>query len=107
MTYKNVLNCLQKVAPFPIEKLHIIGGGSQNRLLNQMTADAIGIPVVAGPGEATAIGNIMMQAKGIGLVSSLQEIRNIIRCSVSPEIFYPQDTEQWNEKYQYFQTLIK
>ena len=90
LKYKDVLNCLQQIAPFNIEKLHIIGGGSQNRLLNQMTADAIGIPVVAGPSEATALGNVMMQAKGLGVVQSLQDIREIIRNSVSPEIFYPQ-----------------
>jgi len=71
LKYKNVLDDLQKVAPFQIEKLHVIGGGSQNRLLNQMTADAIGLPVVAGPSEATALGNVMMQAKGLGIVQSL------------------------------------
>jgi rhamnulokinase len=107
MKYKYVLDCLQKIAPFPIEKLHVIGGGSYNKLLNQMTADAIGIPVVAGPGEATAMGNIMMQAKGLGYVNSLQEIRDIIRGSVNPDVFYPQHTGRWNEKYQYFLTLIK
>jgi Sugar (pentulose and hexulose) kinases len=107
MKYKYVLSCLQKVAPFPIEKLHVIGGGSHNQLLNKMTANAIGIPVVAGPGEATAIGNIMMQAKGLGLVNSLQEIRNVIRSSVKPDVFNPQDSEKWDEKYQYFLTLLK
>lgn len=106
MKYKYVLGCLQKVAPFPIEKLHVIGGGSHNKLLNQMTANAIGIPVVAGPGEATAIGNIIMQAKGAGLVNSLQEIRNVIRCSVSPDVFNPQDSEQWDEKYQFFLSIL-
>jgi len=89
LKYKNVLNDLQKVAPFKIEKLHVIGGGSQNKLLNQMTADAIGIPVVAGPSEATALGNVMMQAKGLRVVESLKEIREIIRNSVSPEVFIP------------------
>jgi rhamnulokinase len=88
--YRQVLDCLKKIAPFPIRKLHIIGGGSQNSLLNQMTANAIGIPVVAGPSEATAIGNIMMQAKALGIVRSLQEIRDIVRNSVKPEVFYPQ-----------------
>jgi len=91
LKYKNVLSDLQKIAPFPIERLHVIGGGSQNKLLNQLTADAIGLPVVAGPSEATALGNIMMQAKGLGVVKSLQEIRSIIRDSVSPEVFYPCD----------------
>ena len=90
LKYKSVLNDLQKVAPFRIERLHVIGGGSNNRLLNQMTADAIGLPVVAGPSEATALGNVMMQAKGLGVVQSLPEIREMIRISVSPEVFYPQ-----------------
>jgi len=89
LKYKQVLSDLQKFAPFPIEKLHVIGGGSQNKLLNQMTADATGIPVVAGPSEATAVGNVMMQAKGLGIVKSLQEIREIIRNSFEQEVFYP------------------
>ena len=93
LKYRNTLNDLQKVAPFPIEKLHVIGGGSQNRLLNQMTADASGIPVVAGPAEATALGNVMMQAKALGIVQSLHEIRATVRNSVSPEIFYPRRSE--------------
>ena len=90
LKYKNVLSDLQKVAPFRIEKLHVIGGGSQNNFLNQLTANAIELPVVAGPSEATALGNVMMQAKGLGVVQSLQEIREIIRNSVSLEVFYPQ-----------------
>jgi rhamnulokinase len=107
MKYKDTLNCLREVAPFPLEKLHVIGGGSRNKLLNQMTADATGIPVVAGPAEATAVGNIMMQAKGLGFVNSLQEIRDVIRRSVTPEVFYPQHTSRWDEKYRHFLTLIK
>lgn len=107
LKYKQVLECLNKIAPFNIEKLHIIGGGSQNRLLNQMTADSIGIPVVAGPAEATAIGNVMLQAKGIGLVESLQEMRDIIRQSVDIEVFYPNNTEAWNEAYQKFISYSK
>jgi len=76
--YKQVLDMLQGFAPFKIEKLHIIGGGSANELLNQWTADAIGIPVVAGPTEATAIGNIMLQAKAAGLVKDRWEMRRMI-----------------------------
>jgi rhamnulokinase len=94
LKYKQILNNLRKMAPFPIDKLHVIGGGSQNKLLNRMTADAIGIPVVAGPSEATALGNVMMQAKGLGIVRSLPEIREIIRNSVSTEVFYPQEKNQ-------------
>lgn len=107
LKYKYVLNSLQQVAPFQIEKLHVIGGGSQNKLLNQATANAIGMPVVAGPAEATAIGNVMMQAKGLGLVSSLNEIRSIIRNSFALEVFYPQDVELWHIAYNKFLTIIK
>ena len=76
--YKEVLDMLQGFAPFKIEKLHIIGGGSANELLNRWTADAIGMPVVAGPTEATAIGNVMIQAKAAGLVKDRWEMRRII-----------------------------
>lgn len=107
LKYKYVLECLKKMAPFPIEKLHVIGGGSQNKLLNQATANSIGMPVVAGPSEATAIGNVMMQAKGIGLVGSLQEIRRIISNSVTPEVFYPQDTQVWEDAYKRYIQYIK
>ena len=87
--YKEVLNMLQGFAPFKIEKLHIIGGGSANDLLNQWTADAIGIPVVAGPTEATAIGNIMVQAKAAGLVADRWQMRRLIAESFKVNTFYP------------------
>ncbi|GHU88647.1 rhamnulokinase [Bacteroidia bacterium] len=106
LKYRFVLECLNKVSPFPIEKLHVIGGGSQNKLLNQWTADSIGIPVVAGPSEATAIGNVMMQAKATGIVKSLSGIREIVRNSVSPEVFTSQDTKTWENVYHRFAKLI-
>ena len=87
--YKEVLDMLQGFAPFKIEKLHIIGGGSANDLLNQWTADAIGIPVVAGPTEATAIGNVMMQAKAAGLVKDRWEMRRMIADTVKLKTFIP------------------
>ena len=106
LKYKFVLNALQKLSPFPIQKLHVIGGGSQNKALNQATANAIGIPVVAGPAEATAIGNVMMQAKGLGLVKSLDEIRSVVRNSVELEVFCPQDAEAWNVAFNKFLTIL-
>ncbi len=87
--YKEVLDMLQGFAPFKIEKLHIIGGGSANDLLNQWTAEAIGFPVVAGPTEATAIGNVMMQAKVAGLVKDRWEMRRIIAETVKVKTFIP------------------
>lgn len=88
--YKEVLNLLKGMAPFEIDKLHVIGGGSKNDLLNQMTADEIGIPVVAGPSEATAIGNCLVQAKAAGLVDDRWGIRRIIADAFRPQLFYPQ-----------------
>ena len=87
--YKEVLDMLQGFAPFKIEKLHIIGGGSANDLLNQWTADAIGIPVVAGPTEATAIGNIMVQAKAAGLVADRWQMRRLIADTFQVKTFNP------------------
>ena len=87
--YKEVLAMLQDFAPFKIEKLHVIGGGSANELLNQWTADAIGLPVVAGPTEATAIGNIMVQAQAAGLVADRWQMRRLIAESFQVKTFYP------------------
>ncbi|GHT36219.1 rhamnulokinase [Bacteroidia bacterium] len=87
--YKEMLAMLKEMAPFPIERLHVIGGGSQNKLLNQLTAQAIGIPVLAGPSEATAIGNIMLQAQIAGLVSNRWEMRRMIAEAFPPEVFNP------------------
>ena len=89
--YAEVLNNLRAVAPFEIKTLHVIGGGAQNGLLNQMTADACGIPVVAGPTEATALGNVMVQARAAGLVGSLAEMRRYIRRSIETTTFTPKN----------------
>jgi len=99
LKYKYVLGKFINLAPFPIEKLHVIGGGSKNPLLNQWTANAIGIPVIAGPSEATAIGNIMIQAKAAGCVDSLPEMRQIIRESIPLEEFLPENKSEWEKAY--------
>ncbi len=87
--YKEVLECLRDFAPFAIDKLHIIGGGSANALLNQWTADALGIPVVAGPTEATAIGNVLVQAKAAGVVKDRWEMRKLVSQSFDVKVFEP------------------
>ena len=88
-TYRKVLGMLRSFASFPIERLHVIGGGSANELLNQWTADALGIPVAAGPAEATAIGNVMMQARAAGLVKDRWEMRGIVARSFDLKLFTP------------------
>ncbi len=107
LKYNHIMGLLKQFAPFPIEKLHVIGGGSKNPLLNQFTANAIGIPVVAGPSEATAIGNIMIQAKAAGVVDSLPEMRKIICDSVQLDEFVPKDTGLWTKAYHQFLTNTK
>jgi rhamnulokinase len=87
--YKAVVDMLQTFATFPIEKLHVIGGGSANDTMSQWTADALGIPVVAGPTEATAIGNLMIQARAAGLVQDRWEMRRMIAKAFSVKTFYP------------------
>ncbi|MDE6779545.1 MAG: rhamnulokinase, partial [Alistipes sp.] len=87
--YAEVLHKLQSLAPFRIERLHVIGGGAQNELLNRMTAAACDIPVVAGPAEATALGNIMVQARAAGIVNSLAEMRQYVRSSIETKTYEP------------------
>lgn len=87
--YRTVLELLESLAGRRIEVIHIVGGGSRNRLLNQMAADRTGRRVVAGPTEATAIGNALTQAIGNGAVHSLMELRAIVRRSFEPQEFLP------------------
>lgn len=97
--YRQVLANLQQLATFPVDTLHIIGGGAQNKLLNSFTANAIGKPVIAGPSEATAMGNILLQAKAAGIVNDKQEMRQIVRNSIQLVTFEPEDTTVWNNHY--------
>lgn len=92
--YKTVFGWLQDFAPFTIDTLHIIGGGSVNVYLNQMTADALGVRVLAGPQEGTALGNIMLQAKADGEVGSIWDIRRTIAQSVTPKEYLPKASRQ-------------
>lgn len=107
LKYNYVLGKLKNLSPFAIDKLHVIGGGSKNPLLNQWTANATGIKVIAGPSEATAIGNIMIQAKSAGCVDSLQEMRQIIRNSVQLDEFKPEEPVVWYEAYQKFLSITQ
>ena len=105
LRYRQVFGYLKSMAPFPIEVLHIIGGGSLNNYLNLFTADSIGIEVLAGPQEGTALGNIMLQAKAQGEVSDIWEMRRIIANSLELKRFEPHHTAEWDEAYQRFVQL--
>ena len=105
LRYRQVLDNLRTLSPHPIDTLHVIGGGSRNDLLNQWTADAVGIPVVAGPSEATAIGNIMIQALAAGTAKDIASMRQLINRSISLETFYPEDAEVWDTAYLHFKQV--
>jgi rhamnulokinase len=102
LKYRRVLAWLEELVGGRIETVHIVGGGTQNRQLCQMTADACRRRVVAGPIEATAIGNVMMQAIAAGSVGSIAEAREVVRDSFSVEEYLPRNLEAWqaaNERY--------
>jgi rhamnulokinase len=105
LKYRQVLAWLEQLVGGRIETIHIVGGGTQNRQLCQMTADACNRRVVAGPVEATAVGNLMMQAVAAGDVASIPEAREIIRRSFAVEEYRPGKTAPWDEAFQRFTAL--
>lgn len=105
--YRFVVDSLAGLTGTRIDEIQIVGGGSRNRLLNQFTADATGCAVLAGPVEATALGNIAMQMLATGAVGSLAEARAIIERSVPVERFEPSSTGRWNEHYARFQHYLE
>ncbi len=105
--YRLTLERLEEVTGMSISVLHIVGGGSKNELLNQMTTDAIGRNVICGPTEATAIGNILVQAMGCGKIESLSQLRKIVSDSFEPILLVPADDKQaWASAIARFRSLV-
>ncbi|MEO8350479.1 MAG: rhamnulokinase family protein [Chthoniobacteraceae bacterium] len=105
LSYASVLSEIEGLIGREIATLHIVGGGSRNRLLNQLAADATGRRVVAGPVEATAIGNLLVQAIAFGELASLQEARRLVSRSFELTTFEPQPGEAWSTAAKYFASL--
>jgi rhamnulokinase len=101
--YRQVIVDLERLTRKPIRQIRIIGGGSKNRLLNQFTADATGRTVLAGPAEATALGNVAMQILATGAAGSLGEVRAMVDRSFPTEAFEPRDTGKWERHLARFQ----
>ena len=97
LRYRRSLKDLADITGTPIETLHIVGGGSRNALLSQVAADACGVPVVAGPVEATAIGNVLLQAEGAGRINGKEQLREVVRRSFQPKSFDPHQSDEWAE----------
>lgn len=107
LKYRWVLERLETLVGHPIDKIHIVGGGTKNKLLSQLTADATNRPVITGPIEATAIGNILSQMIGLNVLPSLADAREVVRRSYEVLTFEPKNTAGWDEAYNRLQSLIE
>jgi rhamnulokinase len=122
LAYRHTLSQIKEIRVAPVERIHVIGGGSQNDLLCRMTADATGLPVYAGPKEATAIGNIMVQAMAArdcppefacaiegaenpGVVPRFSDLRRVVRESFPPKLYAPQVDPRWDSAFERFRKL--
>ncbi|HHV93994.1 MAG TPA: rhamnulokinase [Firmicutes bacterium] len=106
LKYRWTVDRLAEITGRPARIIHMVGGGTQNELLCQLAADATGLPVVAGPIEATAAGNILMQAMALGEIKSLEEARQLIRRSFPVKVYEPQDKGPWDQVYPKFNALV-
>jgi rhamnulokinase len=104
--YRVTMRRLERLTGTKIEKLHIVGGGSKANVLNQLAANALKIPVLAGPTECTALGNILVQAMALGHVESHEAAREIVKNSFDLQTFTPQDPEQWDAAAKRFERLV-
>jgi rhamnulokinase len=107
LKYRMVLGWLEELTGVPVTVIHIVGGGSKNELLNQFTADACGRPVFAGPVEATALGNVLIQARTAGELASLSEIRQVVRNSEAIVEYQPKHGDAWNAAWERFKTICE
>ncbi len=107
LKYRAVLEMLERIRGRRFRVLHIVGGGSKNAVLCQFTADATGLPVVAGPEEATAIGNVLLQAMALGHLRTPGEARELVRRSYQPRTYLPGNREPWDAQIQRVEDVIR
>ncbi|MBN1348614.1 rhamnulokinase [candidate division KSB1 bacterium] len=106
LKYRMTLENLNQLRGKSLKVLHIVGGGTKNELLCQLAASACGIPVIAGPVEATAIGNILVQAVATGELDSIEDAREVIRQSFEVKTYKPQNQDRWDEAYHRFKAVL-
>lgn len=107
LRYRQVVEILESMCGFPIRKLHVIGGGSKNRFLMQYAAEALNRPVICGPVEGTALGNVLMQLKASGAVEDLKTMRKISADSVELTVYEPREADKWEKEYERFKKYQK
>ena len=106
LAYRHVLDDLRRVSPEPIERIHVIGGGSRNTTLCRFTASATRIPAVAGPVEATALGNVLGQALALGRLRSPDAIRSLVAETADPTVYEPGEAPAWEAAYDRFREIL-
>ena len=106
LAYKHNVLALEKITGKKVDVLHIVGGGSNNTMLNVATANALGIRVTAGPGEGTALGNILCQLIALGKVKDAKEAREIVKNSTEIKEFLPSDCAVYENAYKLFLTIL-
>jgi sugar (pentulose or hexulose) kinase len=107
LTYRKTIEGLEQVLGRKIGVIHIVGGGTQNELLNQMTADACNRPVIAGPVEATAIGNMLVTAIALGDIANLEQGRAIVHDSFDVKRYEPKNSQAWDEAFNRYQKVLQ
>ncbi len=107
LKYRMVAEQIAAVSGKPNTVIHIVGGGSRNTFLNQLTANACGLKVVAGPEEATAVGNAMVQAIALGLIAKLSDAQAMIRSAFRIKEFAPRDRETWDRTYEKYRVFVR
>ena len=108
LAYRKAVESLERdMLGHKVDALNIVGGGSQNVLLNRFTASAMGKPVIAGPGEATVIGNLLIQAMALGEIGSQSELRQVVRNSFDTKEYMPESGLDWDLAYEKLLKLIQ
>ena len=106
LKYRYTVDLLARVTGTAPSEIHVVGGGARNELLCQSTADATGLPVLAGPEEATVVGNLLGQAIALGELSSLDDARAVVRTSFEPRVFEPTRRAEWDAAYERFRQIV-
>jgi sugar (pentulose or hexulose) kinase len=107
LKYRYTVECLEDILGKKLNVIHMVGGGIKDKMLCQFTANGTGRVVIAGPVEATSIGNLVVQAMALGEIETLEEARQVVKNSFPTVEYEPQDTTDWDEAYERFKKIVQ